>query len=268
MRLPFLTLLALAAAAIGAGAAIAAPAGAGPDPAVRAQLRAGVIAVPVSNPRAVPIKGTLELRLGKETLGRAPLALAAKSKREVKVKLAPAARSALAAVAEPRLRAVLRFRGPDGRPHSAAATLAVERPAATPKPPSTPVPPPPPAVDPVLGPDGTYRGASGLAIVVREGKVVAFNGEITTYCAGSQRQKPVAFGMYANDPAPQVGADGSFAWEATSGYGFVKLKFEGKLSGDSASGYFMVEDRSPKTTGDGRLEFDYCFAGGDWSAAR
>ena len=104
--------------------------------------------------------------------------------------------------------------------------------------------------------------------MVAEGKVTAFNGQISTYCTASEEQKTVAFGMFGDDPDPVVGADGSFAYEATTGYGFVKLKYEGRLSGDTLTGKLVVEDRSPISTSDGRLEFDYCFAGADWTATR
>jgi hypothetical protein len=134
--------------------------------------------------------------------------------------------------------------------------------------PGTPKGPPPPAPEQPSGPDGTYRGAGGLTIIVAGGAVTSFNGQITTYCTKAEEQKSVAFGMFGDDPAPVVAPDGSFAYEATTNYGFVKLKYEGRLSGDTAAGTLVVEDRSPISTDDGRLDFDYCFAGGDWSATR
>jgi hypothetical protein len=73
--------------------------------------------------------------------------------------------------------------------------------------------------------------------------------------------------MIGEDPKPRVGADGSFAWEATRGYGFEKLRFDGRISGDTARGRLMVEDRSP-LLGTGRIEFDYCFAGKEFTLRR
>lgn len=73
--------------------------------------------------------------------------------------------------------------------------------------------------------------------------------------------------MIGDDPAPKVAADGTFAWEATRGYGFQKLKFDGRIQGDVATGKLVVEDRSP-LLGTGRIEFDYCYAGKQWSLRR
>jgi cytoskeletal protein CcmA (bactofilin family) len=73
--------------------------------------------------------------------------------------------------------------------------------------------------------------------------------------------------MFGDDPDPRVAADGSFTWEATRGYGFVKLRFDGRIVGDVVRGRLMVEDRSV-IRGSDRFEFDYCFAGDDFELKR
>ena len=115
--------------------------------------------------------------------------------------------------------------------------------------------------------DGEYRAPDGQVMKVQGGKVVAFTGTLTIYCTRAGKQKVAQYGMYADDPPPTVAADGTFAWEATAGYGFEKLKFDGRISGDTATGKLVVEDRSP-LLGSDRIEFDYCFAGKDWSLTR
>jgi hypothetical protein len=73
---------------------------------------------------------------------------------------------------------------------------------------------------------------------------------------------------------PKVGGDGSYAWEATSNYGFQKLKFKGKISKQgTATGNAVIEYRpmisgvSP-VTGLPRVEFDYRFVGQDYTPKR
>ena len=184
------------------------------------------------------------------------------------MKLDGPARKAVERQDPQRPNATASFRDPAGRSRRTSGTVALARTSGggTP-PPATPNGPSGPAL-PQAGPDGTYHGDSGLTIVISEGKVASFNGQVSTYCTKAEEQKNVAFGMFGDDPAPQVGADGSFAYEATTGYGFVKLKYEGRLSGDVLTGNLVVEDRSPISTYDGRLDFDYCFAGADWTATR
>jgi hypothetical protein len=265
------------ACCIAAGAALPAPGGgAATGGAVRnltlperAQLRAGVVTVLVSNPNGFPAKGSLELRLGKRQLARTSMAVPAHRGRKVAVRLGRSARAALAKQKAPRLNAIASFRDPGGHPHRTTGTIVAARTGGGA--PSSPLPPrgpSAPAAEPDVGPDGVYHGSDGLTMIIAAGKVTSFNGEITTYCTNSERQKSVAFGMFGDDPAPTVAADGSFAYEATTGYGFVKLKYEGTVSGDTAGGKLVVEDRSPMSTSDGRLEFDYCFAGADWAATR
>jgi hypothetical protein len=233
-----------------------------------AALKAGSVTVPVANPNGFKVKGSLELRLGKQRLGQAALAVPAHGERKLTVKLGRAAQAAVKRSGAKRLSAIASFRDPAGRAHRTSGTVAlVPTSGGGTTPPGTPNGPAVPAETPI-GPDGTYHGADGLTMLVVDGKVTAFNGQITTYCTVSEEQKSVAFGMFGDDPDPEVAADGSFAYEATTGYGFVKLKFEGRLDGDTATGKLVVEDRSPMSTSDGRLEFDYCFAGADWTATR
>jgi hypothetical protein len=231
----------------------------------RATVKEGRVTVPVSNPNGFRAKGTLGLRLGSRPLGQAAFSVRAHGERRVTVRLDPAARTKLERGNPRRLGVTVKFGDPAGRTHRASRTVAVTPPSGgDAPPPSAPSAP----TEPEVGPDGIYHGSDGLTMLVVEGKVTAFNGQITTYCTTSETQKTVAFGMFGDDPDPAIDPDGSFAYEATTGYGFVKLKFEGKLSGDTATGKLVVEDRSPMSTSDGRLEFDYCFAGADWSATR
>ncbi|MBS1678008.1 MAG: hypothetical protein JST08_11540 [Actinobacteria bacterium] len=268
--------------ACGLTMAIALSAAAGASAAVRSLVlpkqvpaRGAALSVLVANPNGFDAKATLELRLEKKRLARTSLTVPAHGRQSIRIELDRSTRTTLAGAKAPRLSAVASFRDPSGRLRRATSTIAVTgvqggrgddgtpSPGA-PKGPSAP----PPTPGPSAGPDGTYHGAGGLSVVISGGKVTSFNGQITTYCAMSETQKNVSFGMYGEDPSPQVGADGSFAWEATNGYGFVKLKFEGRVSGGNAAGNLVVEDRSPLLTGEGRLEFDYCFAGTEWTATR
>ncbi len=235
-----------------------------------ATLKGGTVTVPVSNPNGFKARGSLELRLGKRSLGRTTLAVPGHGERKLAVKVDAGGQTALAQQQAARVTAVVSFRDPAGHPRRTTRALTVSQAGAgaplpgTPKGPTAPVPAP----EPPTGPDGTYHGASGLTVVIAAGKVISFNGQITTYCTKSEEQKNVTFGMFGDDPDPQVGADGSFAYEATTGYGVVKLKYEGRVSGSTATGTLVVEDRSPISTSDGRLDFDYCYAGADWSATR
>ncbi len=47
----------------------------------------------------------------------------------------------------------------------------------------------------------------------------------------------------------------------------MKLKFDGRISGETAKGKLVAEDRSP-LLGTGRFEFDYRFAGKEWTLRR
>src|SRR5918998_688732 len=63
----------------------------------------------------------------------------------------------------------------------------------------------PPYVKPTPRFDGTYRGKDGLTIVVKRGKVVNFQGNLSLWCTKSKRRKSTFFTMSADDPDPAVG---------------------------------------------------------------
>lgn len=219
----------------------------------------GVVRLQVGNPHAFRLRGALELRIAGRSHHVRKLTLGASASRTVAVKLAgPAARKLRRAK---RLKAtvVAKLRGPVGKVRATrrAVAVTVGKPAG---PPGKPGPQ-------GSGYDGTYKGQD-LELVVRDGTIVTFTGTLSLYCTRSGRQKVVRFLQGAGDPAPRIGADGSFRWEATRDYGFVKLKYEGRFADRrTAKGKLVVEDRSP-LLGTGRIEFDYCFAGKDWSATR
>lgn len=110
--------------------------------------------------------------------------------------------------------------------------------------------------------DGNYYEGDWV-MAIEDGIVKSFSGSIATYCTVTRRQKKVYFAMLGDDPKPKVKSDGSYSWEATTNYGFVKLKFDGRVAKGVARGKMMVEDRS-MILGSGRIEFDYCFAGRDY----
>lgn len=228
----------------------------------KATARKGAALVSATNPYAFAIKGSLTLKVGKKVAGKAKLKLGANGARTVKVKLKrPYSRRK-----KLKLMAVATMKGPVGRARVTKRKIAVAKGA-------KPTPRKPgkggtPGTD--GGIDGTYRG-DGLradwVMGIEDGIVKSFSGQIDTACT-KRGKKKVSFGMIADDPAPHVGADGSFAWEATKNYGFVKLKFNGKVSKDgTVNAYMFVEDRSP-ILGTGRIEFDYCYAGGDFTLTK
>ena len=233
----------------------------------QAALRRGAVTMLVSNPNGFRAQGSLELRLGKKRLGKTAFALPARGGRKLTVRLDRPGAAKRAREEGKGLTSVATFRDQAGHLRRTTATIGLSATSTDGGPPA-PKAPPTPAPEPPSGPDGTYHGADGLTVVIAGGKVTSFSGQITTYCTKGEKQKSVSFGMFGDDPDPQVGADGSFAYEATTGYGFVKLKYEGRVSGSTAGGNLVVEDRSPISPSDGRLDFDYCFAGADWSATR
>ena len=131
-------------------------------------------------------------------------------------------------------------------------------------------------VRPAKGVNGTYRGSgisAGWTMVIENGIVQNFNGTITLYCTKQAKQETVTFAMIGDDPNPHVAADGSFAWEATKNYGFQKLKFSGRVSGNSAKGKIVVEDRplipgTDPVSGMPRIVPEYCFAGADYTLTK
>ena len=123
---------------------------------------------------------------------------------------------------------------------------------------------------------GNYGGtgvSAGWVMVIDHGVVRNFNGTMTLYCTKRKQQETVTFAMVGSDPKPYVAADGTFAWEATKDYGFQKLKFSGRVSGDKVTGKMMVEDRplipgTDPVTGMPRIEAEYCFAGASYTLTR
>ncbi len=217
----------------------------------RAATRKGRrVAVTVSNPYAFELKGKLRLERGRKVVAKARLELAANATRTVKLKLRRPAR---------RLTALATLRAAVGAARTTTAKVRVTKP----KPGKG-------------GIDGNYRGSGAGAdwvMVIERGVVTHFNGSITIYCTKAGEQQSHSFAMVGDDPDPRVAADGTFAWEATSGYGFDKLKFDGRVAGGTITGKMMVESRpliqgvSP-VSGLPRLEAEYCFAGRDYTLER
>jgi hypothetical protein len=211
------------------------------------------VAVTVTNPHAFTIKGKLQLKRGRKVVGKAKLNLAANATKTIKLAVRGRAR---------KLKAAATLRGPVGGARTTTKTVKL-----------TTAKPPKPGKG---GVDGTYRGSGAGAdwvMEIRKGIVTNFNGSITIYCTKAGKQQNHTFAMIADDPDPSVAADGSFAWEATSGYGFDKLKFDGVVKGGSVTGKMMVESRpliqgvSP-VSGLPRLEAEYCFAGRDYTLTK
>lgn len=232
-----------------------------------AASRKGVAAFSLTNPYGVAVKGTVKLKRGRRAVATARVTLAANGTRTVSIRLDRATQRTLARRGKAKLTVAATLRAPTGRARTTAKPVTVTS-AAPVEPPTrrgTRTPPTRGGGD--VGFDGTYRAPDGLVMVVQDGEVLSFSGSITTYCTETSKQKLVTFGMFGDDPDPTVAANGSFSYEATRGYGFVKLKYDGRIVGDRASGRLVVEDRSP-LLGTGRFEFDYCFAGKDWTASK
>ncbi|MDO8188268.1 hypothetical protein Q5424_13715 [Conexibacter sp. JD483] len=221
----------------------------GPALRLPAKARAGAdgaVALQLANPYAAALTGSVTLKQGRARLAGTRLSLAAGGSRTLRLRLGAAARRALAGGATLRLTLTTTLKAKGGKARTTTRALTVLS--------STAV-------------DGTYRASDGQVMVVRGGVVTTFSGDITLWCTRAKVQKRVAYFMGSDDPDPLVGGDGSFAWEATKGYGVVKLKFDGRVNGRTASGKLVVEDRSP-LLGTGRFEFDYCFAGKKWTLRR
>lgn len=215
----------------------------------KAQLTKRVLNVTATNPYAFPVKGKLVLKQGKRTVAKGKLKLTANATKTVKLKVAKK-------IAR-RLKLTATLTGPVGKARTTTRKLTV----------SKTKPAKPGKGGNAL--DGVYHGSgatAGWTLVINHGVVENFNGRTSLYCTKAHKQMEVTFAMVGDDPDPTVVADGSFAWEATSGYGFQKLKFDGKASGGVARGKIVVEDRSPvpgadPVTGMPRIEFEYCFVG-------
>jgi hypothetical protein len=250
---------------------IAAPAAAGQSSAPKLTIggsakasASGVVALSVRNPNAFALRGKVALRSGRKVVASAKLRLPAQARRTLRLRLTRPAARRLATKRELRLSLSATVRGPAGPAATVKRGLSVSAPAK----PGTPKPGAPPAMPPEdEGIDGTYSESNGWTMVVEGGRVISFSGTLSLYCTETARQKNSSFGMYADDPDPTVAPDGTFAWEATAGYGFVKLKYQGRIDGKVATGNAVVEDRSP-LLGTGRFEFDYCFAGRDFQLAK
>lgn len=227
--------------------------------------RAGVAALTLTNPYDFKLTGKVTAKNGRRAAGSARVTLKPGASATVRLKLAGAARTTLTRKRAVKLSLAVSLRAPEGRAGTTRRAVTVKLGAPARRAPSGRGPA---GRQPGGGGfDGTYRASNGYVMVVEGGIVKTFSGDITTYCSASKRQKRVAFGMYGDDPNPKVAADGSFTYEATRGYGMVKLRFSGRISGSTAKGRLMVEDRSP-LLGTGRIEFDYCFAGDDWELKR
>ncbi len=236
--------------------------GTGPRVTIAKTARAtkrGVVRLQVDNPHAFKLRGALELRVaGRRHVEK--LALAANASRTLAVKLAGPAARKLRRAGKLKATVVAKLRGPVGKARTTRRSVLVTAPKSSSPPAGKPGPQ-------GAGYDGTYKGQD-LELVARDGAVTTFTGTLSLYCTRSGKQKVVRFFQGSGDPAPKIAADGGFAWEATRDYGFVKLKYEGRfVDGRTAKGKLVVEDRSP-LLGTGRFEFDYCFAGKDWSASR
>lgn len=228
--------------------------------------KAGVASVTLTNPYAFKLTGTIRLSQGRRAAGSARVTLASGASATTTVKLAAPTRKALASKRSLKLAVAVTARAAAGKARTTSRTVTVRlgvarRPAT--RRPGTGTP----RGGPQSGVDGTYRASDGQTMVIAGGIVTSFNGDLTLHCTASGKQKRVTYGMIADDPNPKVAADGTFSWEATRGYGFKKLKFDGKVGGGKASGNLMIEDRSP-LLGTGRIEFDYCFAGKQWTLTR
>jgi hypothetical protein len=235
----------------------------GPAPKLPASAGAsarGVVALLLANPYRSALSGTVTLKQGRARVATTRATLPAGGSRALKLKLARGALTALRKRGSVRLTLAVALKAKGGKARTTTRALKVTlagggggsrrapgRGAA--------------------GFDGTYRASDGQTMVVSGGVVTSFNGDLTLYCTKAGTQKRVAYFMNGDDPDPKVAPDGSFAWEATSGYGFVKLKFDGRISGATAKGKLVVEDRSP-LLGTGRFEFDYCYAGKEWTLRR
>lgn len=220
----------------------------------RATVNGRNLVLPVKNPASTPVKGTLNLKSGSKQVGRVNFRIPAKQTQRVRVRLPRNLANQIVKKSKVKLRLVMNVRTAGGKPQTVRRSLTAVKKTGNGGPQGSPI-------------NGTYRESNGWTMVVEGGLVKGFTGTISTYCTVTKRQKNVYFAMFGDDPFPKVGSDGSYTWEATTNYGFVKLKYEGRIVGGVASGKMMVEDRS-LIFGTGRIEFDYCFAGRDYKLTR
>lgn len=246
--------------------------------ATAAATRQGVVTIALANPYAFKLSGRAALRQGRRNAATAKVALAATSTRLLRLRLAKAAARTLARRRTLKLMLAVTLRAPVGKARTTTRAVIVKLGAV-----ARGTPPrsgggtgggtggdsrggdAPSGGG--AGFDGTYRAPDGQTMVVANGFVTNFNGDLTLYCTKSERQTRTSYAMIADDPDPKVADDGSFTWEATRDYGFEKLRFDGRIQGDVATGRLMVEDRSPLLGGD-KIDFDYCFAGKEFRLTR
>lgn len=224
----------------------------------RAAVTGRTLVLPVKNPGSTAVRGKIDLKQGRQRLGPVTFHIGAKAQQRVRIKLPRNLAGRIAKQGRAKLRLVVKVRTDGGRGRTIRRSLiAVRKPRSGGGRGGA-------RVSPF---DGTYRESNGWTMAVEDGVVKGFSGSISTYCTVSGRQKNVYFAMIGDDPFPTVAQDGSYSWEATRGYGFVKLKFEGRIVKGVARGKMMVEDRS-MILGSGRIEFDYCFAGREYKLTR
>jgi hypothetical protein len=219
-----------------------------------ASLSKRTVGMTITNPYSFALTGKVTLKKGRKVAGRARINLAARESRTLNVKV----KRALARKRKLKLTAVAVMKAPVGKARTTRRKLTVTK------------------LRPAKGVNGTYRGSgisAGWTMVIDKGIVQNFNGTITLYCTKQEKQETVTFAMIGDDPNPSVAADGTFAWEATSGYGFQKLKFSGRVSGNTAKGKIVVEDRplipgTDPVSGMPRIVPEYCFAGADYTLTK
>ena len=223
-----------------------------------------VVSVSATNPYAFALKGKLALKQGKKTIAKGKLTLAANAVRTVKLKVSAKVARTLSRRRKLKLTAAATMTGPVGKARTTSRKLmvAVAKPGKPGKGAS--------------GIDGVYKGSGGSAgwsLVIRNGVVENFNGRASLFCTKASKQVSETFAMIADDPDPVVAPDGSFAWEATKGYGFLKVKYKGTVRNGVVKGNLVLEDRPPvpgsdPVTGMPRIEFEYCFVGQDFELKR
>lgn len=263
LRIPiYATLIGILAAAIlGLGGVTAAEANIKLSD--RAVLKRDHMILDLRNTATSPLRATVSAVRGKRQVGRASLQVPARSKRSLRLRLKPGLARKIKKQGKVRLSLVLRVRvgnRPERRMRRGVTVVGSRKTGGG----NGSGKPDGPAAPPL---DGQYKDSAGWTMAVEDGVVKGFSGSISTYCTVTRRQKTVYFAMIGEDPSPRVAADGSYSWEATRGYGFVKLKFEGRIVNGKARGKMMVEDRS-MILGSGRIEFDYCFAGREYELTR
>jgi hypothetical protein len=233
-----------------------------------AKASKGVASLKVTNPYAFALKGRLVLKSGRKAVGKAAVKLAANGSRTVKVRLSRSTARLLARRSKVKLTAAATMQAPVGKVRTTARKVTVKRAVAGEPAPSKPG---------ASGYDGRYKGTGARAdwvLTIEDGIVQSFNGTTSLYCTKSEKQQRRTFAMVGDDPKPKVSRHGSFAWQATKGYGMQQLKFsggvtkQGKLKGRMMVEYRPMVNGADPVTGMPRIEFDYCFVGEDFTLMR